>query len=165
MARIASGIVDIVVRAQEGDTGVGAGGTARLPHEIVYRLDLANGTANGEINRVHSVSSTFSTTPTDLDLLGSLTSQISGGAVTSFVDLAGIVIENTGSVNLLVGGDTNAVLIFSAANDVLVVPPGGIFVWMAPAGLAPVASTGDVLQIAAASGTCTGKVLLLGRSA
>lgn len=165
MARIASGIVELGVHLVEGNTGAGVGGTSRLPHDLSYKLDFASGTDDGQINRVHSVTSTISSTPTDIDLLGSLASEIAGGGTTSLVDLVGIILHNTGSVAVQVGGDTNALAIFGAAADFITVQPGGLFVWLAPAGVAPVASTGDILQLATASSTTTVKVVLLGRSA
>jgi hypothetical protein len=37
--------------------------------------------------------------------------------------------------------------------------------YLGPAGIATVANTGDILQLAASAGTVTGRLLLVGRSA
>lgn len=166
MAREASGTFRVSVDVNERSTGLGVGdAVASMVHTIGFEAQMASGTSDGQIDRVHSVALSVTTSPTDYDLSGSLTSAL-GGATTSFVDLVGIVITNTStSGNLLVGGDAASVPLFSAVNDVIVVGPGGVFAWYAPAGIGVTNSTADVLQIAASTGTVTGKMVLIGRSA
>lgn len=166
MAREASGTLSVSVDIQERSTSVGTGSaTAGLTHRVLYEKVLANGTSDGQIDRVHSEALSVTTTPTDYDLSGSLSSDI-GAGTTSFVEVTGILITNdSASGDLQVGGDAASIPLFGAAADYILVKPGGIFVWYAPAGLAVTNSTADVLQIAASTGTVTGKLILLGRSA
>jgi hypothetical protein len=166
MAREASGTLSVSVDISERSTAVGVGdGTTSLVHRILYEKVLANGTSDGQIDRVHSEALSVTTTPTDYDLSGSLTSD-TGAGTTSFVDLSLIIITNdSSSGDLQVGGDAASIPIMGAAADYILVKPGGIFVWYAPAGLAVTNSTADVLQIASSTGTVTGKMILAGRSA
>lgn len=167
MPREASGRLKVLLQVEEAETLLGsANRRSALPHEIDFDYALGSGTSDGQIDRVWSDEASYTTTPTDYDLVGSsVISELSGDAV-SLVEIVGIVIQNTSVAgNLLVGGDANAIPIFSAANDVIVIPPGGIFVWFAPAGTALVAGTGDILQVAASTGTVTGKIAVFGRSA
>jgi hypothetical protein len=166
MARFANGSVRVEVDINEAVTALGAGDDiARMPHRRVYSKTLASGTADGEIDRVVSQGVSFTTTPTDIDLSGSLTSPLNAGAVV-FAEVSMIYIENTAAAgNLQVGGDAASLPLFGAAADFIVVPPGGCFFWYAPAGIAITATTADILQIAASAGTVTGKVTIAGRSA
>lgn len=166
MAREASGTVKVLVKVEEAETLLGAANKrSTLPHEIDFHYELGSGTADGQIDRVWSDEATYTTTPTDYDLVGSsVISELSGDAV-SLVEIVGIVVHNTGSANLSVGGDANGVPIFGAAAHTITVPPGAIYVWFAPAGTTLVAGTGDILQVVAASGSVTGRVMVFGRSA
>lgn len=166
MAREASGTLSVNCNISERSTAVGVGdGTTTLVHSLLYEKVLANGTSDGQIDRIHSESLSVTTTPTDYDLSGSLTSD-TGAGTTSFVDLTGIIITNdSSSGDLQVGGDAASIPLFGAAADYILIKPGGIFVWYAPAGIAVTNTTADVLQIAASTGTVTGKMVLFGRSA
>jgi hypothetical protein len=167
MARGVSGKLTVALDLQEFETALGADGRQSvLPARFRKLVEFAAGTTNGQLDRVHSIAPSFTTTPTDVDLAGSLTSPLGGGANT-FVDLVLIYIENTSAVgNLLVGGDAASIPLFSATNDVIVIPPGGFFLWYGgDAGITVTATTADILQIAASAGTVNGKVYLAGRSA
>lgn len=168
MARGVKGTFRLDLEIAEFETGLGSSAqVSRLPHEEHILLEYTTGTADGSLDRAYSATGTATTTPTDVDLVGSLASVLSG-ATTSFVDIVGIVIVNTSTAgNLLVGGDANAIPIFAAANDVLVIPPGACFAWgfSALSGVTGTAETGDILQIAASAGSVTFRVTLVGRSA
>lgn len=166
MARQATGRLEVRCVIEEVETALGAGqGQSRLEHPIEFLKTLSSGTADGSVDRVYSATASLTATPTDIDVLGSLTSVLSGGA-TSFVDLAGIVIEHVSGTGVVqIGGDAAAVLIFGAVGDFINLYPGGVFCWYAPAGFAPTGTTGDILQLATASSTAVVRVILIGRSA
>lgn len=166
MARSANGTLRVKCDISEVSTALGVGdATARLDHTIDFVYEMASGTADGQIDRVYSTAASLTTSPTDVDLVGSLTSVLSGAA-TSFVDLVGIVIQHySGTGVVQIGADAAGIPIFGATNDLLNLYPGGIFVWFAPAGVATVATTGDILQLATASSTAVVKVIIFGRSA
>jgi hypothetical protein len=166
MAREASGTLSVSVDISERSTAVGVGdGTTSLVHRILYEKVLANGTSDGQIDRVHSEALSVTTTPTDYDLSGSLTSD-TGAGTTSFAEVTGIMITNdSSSGDLQVGGDAASIPLFGAAADYIPVEPGGCLLWYSPSGIAVTNSTADVLQIAASTGTVTGKLTIFGRSA
>lgn len=167
MARIANGSIRVEVDIQEAETAIGSGdSTARMLHTLAFAKTVENGTADGQINRVYSTTAAFTTGGTDVDLSGALASPVGVSNTVVLVDLVGVYIENTSAAgNLLVGGDAASVPLFSAASGVIVVGPGGVFFWYAPAGIAVTATTADILQIAASTGTVNGKVCLFGRNA
>lgn len=168
MARQASGRLAIQFKMEEVETALGADGQrSRLEHLLDLAVELATGTSDGQVDRVYSDTLNVTTTPTDLDCIGStLLSKLNGQAI-SLVDIVAVVVMNTGtSGNVIVGGDANAVPIFGAAAHTSVVPPGGSFFWYGgPGGIPLVAGTGDILQLAASAGTIGCKVGIAGRSA
>ena len=165
MPREVSGRIRLEIDLQERNTLVGDGTkTAVLAHQALRDKLITNGVGDGQMDRVHSTALSVTTTPTDFDLAGSLSSAI-GAGTTTFVDLSMIYIENTSTTgNLVVGGDANFVAFLGGATHTLTIPPGGVFFWEAPAGVTVVAATGDILQIAASTGTVTGKMIVGGRS-
>lgn len=165
MPREVSGRIRLEIDLQERNTLVGDGTkTAALAHQVLVDKVISSGVGDGQFDRIHSAALAVTTTPTDFDLAGVLTSAI-GAGTTTFVEVGLICIRNTGtSGNLVVGGDTNALLIFGGATHTLTIPPGGTFFWEAPPGVAVVAGTGDILQIAASAGTVPGTLLIAGRS-
>lgn len=93
----------------------------------------------------------------DIDFAGGLTSAF--GATITFTALKGLLIHastaNTGNV-VVTRGASNGLVVFAAANDALApLKPGGIFLFTDPsaAGLTVTANTGDLLNIAASTGT------------
>lgn len=168
MARQASGRIAIQFKMEEVETPLGADGQrSRLEHLLELAIELANGTSDSQIDRVYSDTINLTTTPTDLDLVGStVLSKLNGQAI-SLVDLVAIVVLNTAtSGNVIVGGDANAVAIFGAAAHTAIVLPGGGWVWYGgPAGLVLTGGTADILQLAASAGTVGCKVGIAGRSA
>jgi hypothetical protein len=171
MARQAKAKIRVLVEVEEFETDVGAdSATIRLPHRIEYNLDLESGTTDGtQIDRVYSSDASLSTTPTDLDLSGSLASALNGSNTVVLADLVLIAVENTtaaGGGTSNVGGDAAAVTGWVAdATDVVKVGPKGLFLWIAPSGTTVTATTADVLQLVASTGTVTNKIIVAGRSA
>lgn len=167
MALAASGKLRVTLDLKEFSTSLGVGdATARCDHFLEFAAELANGTADGEMNRVYSAAVALTTTPTDVDLSGALSSVLATGTTVSFVDLVGVFIVNTStSGNIEVGGDANGVPAFGATNDIIRVLPGGCIFWYAPTGVAVTNSTGDILQLAASTGTVNCKIVIWGRNA
>jgi hypothetical protein len=170
MARTAHGKLTLLFEIFEGETSVGADDAdAVVRHRIEKSIKFESGTDNGDIDRVWSESADATTTPTTLDVLGTLTSRLNQGNTVSTVELNVMVITNEADVgggNLLVGGGSNPIAgIWMASGDGITIPPQGFAVWAAPqAGIAPVAGTGDILTIAASTGTVAYKIGLAGRS-
>lgn len=136
---------------------------------------LANGTGAGQVDLVYAKEETIaSATNLDLDLAGGLEDGL--GNTLTFAELVAIAIINQaedGTANttvITVGGGSNPFDGFwGTAGDQVVLNPGdGFMVWgSGAAGIgAVVASTGDILRIANASGaTAKVQVMILGRSA
>lgn len=167
MARQALGRFGIFFDAWELSTALGAdSATSRLQHLLSDIGDLVSGTGDSQIDRAYSDVLTLTTTPTTLDLVGSsVLSKLDGQAI-SLVDIVAVAVINTGADGLIIGGSTNNIPIFSGSNAALVIPVGGKMLWQAgPAGVALVASTGDILRLAAQTTTTTCKVGVVGRSA
>lgn len=139
-------------------------GDSKMVHLLELARGYGSGTAASTFDVVYSdTASIASGTPLSLDLLGSLTSVLTGQTV-SFVKLCGVIVKNKSTTSgqyLTLGGGSNALSGFSGKAD-----PSGVFVWFSPIdAMAPVAGTGDILQIASATGTISCDILLLGRSA
>lgn len=168
MPRQVLGRVAVTVDLAERNTGVGTGSAiAQMAHAAAVEALIASGTSEGQMDRVHSDAITVTTTPTDVDLAGSLSSEI-GGGTTTFARVNLVYVRNkspSGSGNVQIGGDTNALLIFGAAADFLILPPGGTFLWYSPVGVAVTAGTGDILQLAASTGSVELEYIVGGRSA
>lgn len=164
MARAVAGRITIAVDLMETADGLGVGdGIAQYRHALSQVVDVATGTSDGQMDRAYSTAGTASSTPTDIDLTGSLSSAL-GSA--NFVDVSLIMIKNTGSTTTLrIGGDANFLALFGAAADFLLLPAGGCICWYAPAGIGVTATTGDILQLDTASGTTTYQAVIGGRSA
>lgn len=166
MARTAVGRTALDVRYTEANTDVGVGDSVgRVDHIMTHARDIANGTSDGQADRVYSTSGTASTTPTDIDLSGSLASVI-GAGTTVFVELQTLCIQNTGTVNLQIGGNAAAIPLTAATNDIMLLPPGGTLFWdFGTSGLAITATTADILRLLTGSGTTTYRLVVAGRSA
>lgn len=161
----------IGITAQATLTGdpVGAGGTYSLALPFSYSLTLASGTAANQIDRIFHKRYSLTTTPTDIDLAGTLVDAF-GNAVT-FAEIVAIFLKNNSATpgqNVQVGGDAAALVGWVAnANDIVQVMPGGCMSVVNPndPAYAVTGTTADILQLAAAAGTPTADLLVLGRSA
>lgn len=160
--------VNIDIKVTEFSSPSGAGGeVGTLRHVLQFTKDWTSGTVADTADVVWSVNNvSYTTTPTDYDLKGSLTSKLDASAFRPSEVVCLIVKNESTTGNLLVGGDAAAVLFFSAANDVAVVPPGGLLIMCSGAdpAYAVTATTADILQIASSAGTVVGDVIVLGRS-
>lgn len=167
MARQVLGRIALAIDLTERNTALGMGSQiASLPHAVAFEALISAGTAEGQLDRITSDSISV-TTGTDIDLAGSISSEIGAGAVT-LAKLNLLYVKNTtapGGGNLQIGGDANSAPLFAAVNDILVLPPGGVFFWYSPSGVTVTAGTGDILQFAASTGTVTLDYVIAGRSA
>lgn len=157
---------DLTLRATltESATGLGAGAdkTAVLTHLLDHRFSRASGTSSGQQDIVWSDRLSITTTPTDLDP-NALTSQLNG-ATLNMARITFLALYNGGSANLLLGGATNSIAIFSDDSDIAIIPPGGFWFWDGGAD-GVVVGASDVIRLDAASGTLAVDVWTAGRSA
>ena len=142
--------------------------TASLNDAIQFAL--TNGTGDDNVDLIYSDQLTVGDGATvDLDLIGALTDPVYGETF-DLVKLKAVIIWSTAAGNgeIAIGGDANSVPLFTAVGDSLILPPAGLFVWIAPKdGVAVTADTGDILQLVD-DGSATGSVLdiwILGTSA
>lgn len=103
-----------------------------------------------------------------LDLSGGLTDAFGDAATFAKVKCVYIANKNTtAGDSVKIGGDSNAFLLFDAANDVYELGPGGVFLVWEPclAGLPVTAGTGDILKIVnQSSNTVTLDIVITGTS-
>jgi hypothetical protein len=170
MAREALGDVSVRINLVEQLTALGIGSAVtRLSHgPVEWSTTYTTGTADGSIDRLWSTSANATTSPTSVDLLGTLASVADGALTTSFVELVLLYVENTSTSGNIIVGDaaSNPFAAIFGADGTVIIPPGGCFLWAVKlAGVTPTAGTGDILQIAASTGTVGYKLLLAGRSA
>lgn len=141
-----------------------------VPLSLKRQFNWPSGTGANQADRIFHDQRTLAASGTeDLDLAGSLTDAF--GATITFARVRGLIVyaaaANTN--NVVVGGDTNALLIGGAAAHTITVRPGGLFTLFAPdaTGYAVTAGTGDILQVAnSGSGTpITYDVVVIGASA
>ncbi|MEP3857289.1 MAG: hypothetical protein ABJM39_09630 [Porticoccus sp.] len=143
--------------------------TAKNSIAVNSLLQLLNGTGADQANQAFSDERTLAaSTSESLDLAGSLTDAF-GASITFTKIKAMLVIADEGNGdNIEVGGAaSNGFASFLGdASDVVLVPPGGLFLLTAPDadGFAVTASTGDLLKInnadSGAAGTYT--IVLIG---
>lgn len=124
---------------------------------------FADGTGASQAQKVATVSgATIDSTGTSYDLTA-----MAGGINASTVNFGAVkllVIENTGSVNLLVGNGTNPWTgLCSSGTATLNVRPGGALIVCAPDATGLVTSGSDkVIKLATASSTTTVKIVVVG---
>ena len=158
---------------QERATSVGIGNrTSRYEHRFEFNEEYVFGTGTNKIGAVYSDRVSLGSA-VQLDLSGSLTSVLDGSVV-SFPILMGIFLRNlsttTGEAIVVGGGSDGAgtaavVNWVSAANDEVVVGPGGMLaLWSPVDGYAVTNSTADILRLEAASGSPSADVLIVGRA-
>ncbi len=144
--------------------------TAEAPLSQRTTIDLTSGVAANQADLIWSDTRTLAaSTAEDLDLKGTLTDAF-GGAFTPAKLKAIYVCAAAANTNTVkVGGDAASVPWLGDVTDVVVVPPGGCYVQVAPAlaGLATVtAATGDIVQVenGGAGTTVTYSIVLIGTS-
>lgn len=134
--------------------------------------EWATGTGDWQSDTVWSDERTVTGAAEQLDLRGTLTSQLTGATLT-FVEVSAIVVINTATALasvLLVGAGANPAFagLFGATGDIIKVGPSGLLVWVSPldgGGLTTTAGTADMLTIDPGAATITYRIAILGRSA
>lgn len=177
MARQVWGELELKVRLWEAETApAGAGSeSARLLHSIHEKRSWTSGYADSsQIDRVWSTNAGAAASPgTDLDLVSasSLPSKLDTNDNVQFAGGVVLVVlchdDATGdNGEVQIGGSSNPFLgMVVDASDKISVPPGGLFLWLAPDGVPPTAGTADILRIAHNGvGTVAARALIAGRS-
>lgn len=177
MARQAHGSIEVKIKIWETETDPGVAGSAPLPlpHEMTYSKKWTSGYADStQIDRVWSSNAGVAASPgTSIDLVSAsgLPSRLDSADNVQFA--GGVVVlaikhnATTGDIgNIEVGGGSAAWPgPVKDASDVIVVPPGGLLLWVAPEGVAPTATTADILKVLhAGTGTVAAESLIAGRS-
>jgi hypothetical protein len=160
----------IIARLRAELTGAGDLVTPVAPLDVTAAINLASGTGANQADMMWSDTRTVAASDDeDLDLAGSLTGPL-GGTLT-FAKIKAVYIKaadgNTNNVNLT-RPSSNGAPLFLAAGDGIAIPPGGVFLWVAPgAGVTVTGSTGDLLNIAnSSSGSSVDyDVIVIGASA
>lgn len=143
--------------------------SAKLANALA-EISYDQGSGAAQADKVFADTRTLAASTTeDLDLAGSLVG-IDGAAFAPAKVKAILVVAAAGNTNdVHVGGDANGLAgLFGAVNDLIVVKPGGVFLWAAPSGgLTVTGGTGDILQVAnSGSGTSvTYSIVIIAASA
>lgn len=135
-------------------------GTAQAQLSKAYTVDLANGTAAGQVDRIfHDQRTLTASSNEDLDLAGVLTDAF--GTALTFVRIKGLIVAaaagNTN--NVIVGGAASNGFItwVGAATHTVTLRPGAVMALMAGSadatGYTVTAATGDLLRITNSAGT------------
>lgn len=154
----------------KNDTTALTGGVPSNNLAISVNDTMSTGTSANQSDLRYHARVTLATGNTDsYDLAGVLADVF--GATLTFVEITMIYIQNlttsTGAV-LNVGGNANPLVNWVAnGSDIVNVGPSGVFMLYSPVdGYAVTAATGDVLDVANASGTSiTYDIVITGRSA
>lgn len=124
---------------------------AQAPIDLMMTQAFTDGTGNGQASKIFSDTRTVAASGADnLDLAGVLSSAF--GVTIAFATVKAIIIQaraaNAANIEFF-GGVANAMSgVLKDASDVLVLRPGGAFVWSAPqAGVAVTAGTADILKV------------------
>lgn len=137
--------------------------TSTIKHRDPQNLALTSGTGANQVNAVFSDERTLTATSETLDLYGGLTNAL--GTTLNFAKIKVLYIKNThASSNLLVGNASAPVLLCSAANDIIIVPPGGVLLITAPAsgGITVTNSSADGIKIDSGAATITYNIIIAG---
>lgn len=148
--------------------------TAQANLSKSYSVELDNGTAAGQADRVFADTRTLAASATEnLDLAGSLTDAL--GAAVTFAKVKAIIFKaaDANTNNVIVGGDvTNTFFpMFGLETDSLVLRPGALVALVCgeadAAGYAVTAATADLLKVAnSGAGTPVSyDVIIIGTSA
>jgi hypothetical protein len=142
-------------------------GTAIFPIDISAAFALTDGTGADQANKYWSDTRPLvgASTSEDLDLAGGLTDAF--GNVITLTKLKALYFKNTATSNSFTIGRpaANGVALFGAASDFITIPPGGVFLWVAPdsGAVAVTAGTADLLTIThLGSGTHSYSIAIVG---
>lgn len=145
--------------------------TASFPLTKNYPVNLANGVAASQADRLFTDTRTLAASATEnLDLAGVLVDAF--GATLTLVKVKAVIISaaagNTNTVDVTRPA-TNGVALFTAVSSGVSLRPGGAFALVAPdlTGIAVVAGTGDLITVTnGGAGTAvTYDVVIIGTSA
>jgi hypothetical protein len=176
MARGAWGYVEVRLRVWEGesDPGVAGGTPARVLHSLDYRKDWTAGTGVDQLDRVWSTDE-LSDTPSSLDLVSasSLPSKLDTGDNVQFAGgVTVLAIENESATDpITIGGGSagfDGLCAFQGTEGEgeSTIHPRGLLLWVAPDGVAPTATTADILKaVFSGTGTVACKLIIAGTSA
>lgn len=172
MARGLKGRIRVIIEMDEYESGEGAGAAVkRLPHGFEWEWEFTSGTTDGtQMDRAWSSKPALTTTPVDTDIVGTsnLADVLDGSNNVNLTDLcvmAAVNLEGSGGGDIDIGGGSAPVDLWTlAAGDGVAVKPAGIFLWVAPYGIQPTATTADILRAVASAGTVNGRILIAGRS-
>jgi hypothetical protein len=131
---------------------------AAATHPVRKAISFADGAAAGQASKLYTAAaqSIAASGTASHDLSGALVDGVGVAAVFTKVKAILVVAAATNVNDVVVGGDANAVLIFSTAASTHAVKPGGVLLMVAPDanGWPVTAATGDILKIAnSAAGT------------
>lgn len=129
---------------------------------LVFQKTFANGTGADAINSGWTDTRTLAiSTPVTLTL-SALTDGL--GRTRAMTKIRLLMIKNNGTANLIVGGATAPVAIFSDATDKIIIPPGGVLVLVAPgaSGIAVTATTADGLKLDPGATACPVEIVIEG---
>lgn len=154
---------------------------------IAYRSNLAAvvelANLSAVVSQNHTISFSDGTEANQCDITWYDQGTVSGGASTNidlqnltdsfgvavvFVKLKALIIENTGTLDLHIGGAASNALasVFGDPTDELVVPAGAKFMVVVPSGGYTVGASSKVLKVAAlGSGTATYNIWAVGATA
>lgn len=156
--------------ATEYSTGLGANSnTAQLVHAFEESVDWPSGTSDGQVDRTWSGTGTATTTPSSIDVIGSLSSAI-GAGTTSFAEVVRLTIKNTASTgNLIVGGGATPFALFFS-DDALytagaTLQPGESLIFRSTTGRTAAAGVSDLIWLQSSAGSVSYSAYLVGRSA
>lgn len=168
MARRAYGNLRLKFDITEDKTDQGGSpGLATLKHLLDVAIELAAGTADGQIDRAYSDVVALTTSATTFDVVGStVLSELSGEAI-SLVDLVAVAVVNLSLTDgLIIGGSALNVPLFTGSSAGLIVPPGGANLWYGGlGGVQPVQATSDIIRLVAQANTPSCRFGFAGRSA
>jgi hypothetical protein len=126
--------------------------SAEAPLAKQALLDLANGTGSNQANVIWTDTRTIAASTTeDLDLVGGGLTDAFGVAFAPAKIKAIIVVASAANTNnVVLGGDANSVPFLSVTTTTTTLQPRGFYVqsWPANAGIAVIAGTGDIVQVA-----------------
>lgn len=143
-------------------------GTRQWAPSLAVSQTLADGTGASQSDLNFFDIRTVSSSPDDVDLVGSLTKQLGGGTI-SFVEVTAIAVYNSSSsYHLYCYAPTNGVSWLPNSTYPVQLGPGGSFFLTKPdaAGLPCTAGTGDLVRFASVTGSSLDYYLgVTGRSA
>lgn len=167
---MATSIDNLTIALRIAGLFVNSNDLGNAEHRLNYNPSnqFSDGNAINKAETIFSDTRTLSASATeDLDLAGSGLVDVFGNTLTFTKIKALLIVASVDNTNdVLVGGDATAAWVgwCGDATDIVKVKPGGIFLLTAPAaaGMAVVATTGDILQIAnSSSGTSVSYTLVI----